>query len=155
MRFLAGGLFVSTLVMLWFVASHWPYADSRTDRNDKHFLTEADRLHCLALGWLMFVVTCMTTRMMQPDTDSSSAGDNLALGSGPASRVILTMMCLIAAFGPIIASLICLQTEPSSSSSSASSSGDREDSFDLVVDNPMNRKSVIGAKNATVGAIFM
>ena len=153
MRFLAGGLFVSTLVMLWFVASHWPYADSRTDRNDKHFLTEADRLHCLALGWLMFVVAWMPSSM-QPDTDSSSAGDNLALGSGPASRVILTMMCLIAAFGPIIASLICLQTEPSSSAS-ASSSGDREDSFDLVVDNPMNRKSVIGARNATFGAVFI
>ena len=152
MRFLAGGLFVSTLVMLWFVASHWPYADSRTDRNDKHFLTEADRLHCLALGWLLFLLPCMTG--LPPAVNHSASSAAGGTESGSASRVILTMMCLAAAFGPTIASLICLQTEPSSSSS-ASSSGDREDSFDLVVDNPMNRKSVIGAKNATFGAIFM
>jgi hypothetical protein len=141
--------------MLWFVASHWPYADSRTDRNDKHFLTEADRLHCLALGWLMFAVTYLT--VLPPAVNHSASSAAGGTESGSASRVILTMMCLAAAFGPTIASLICLQTEPSSSSSSssssASSSGDREDSFDLVVDNPMNRKSVIGAKNATFGAI--
>ena len=152
MRFLAGGLFVSTLVMLWFVASHWPYADSRTDRNDKHFLTEADRLHCLALGWLMFAVAWMT--VLPPAANHSASSAAGGTESGSASRVILTMMCLAAAFGPTIASLICLQTEPSSSSS-ASSSGDREDSFDLVVDNPMNRKSVIGARNATFGAVFI
>ena len=134
---LLGVLFIPTLIMLWIVGSKWPYADKRTDWNDKHHLSQADQIQCLALLCVMLVTFLMAHPSRIPAATSSTSGQE---DEAPVSRIIITIMVFLLAMIPFFGSLVVVYSYPEYDPRVS------KPQFDIMIDNPMNRKSVLAAR---------
>ena len=134
---LLGVLFIPTLIMLWIVGSKWPYADKRTDWNDKHHLSQADQIHGLSLMCLLFIMAYMAQPATVVAAASSTSGEYEDL---PASRIIITIMVFLLAMIPFFGSLVAIYSYPEHDPRVS------KPQFDIMIDNPMNRKSVLAAR---------